>query len=104
MIFNYDSYEVEYTAVVSQVTLFSIAHDVVGVRGISWVKNPDPGDVELAGVFDMADSAFVLFAFTGAKVYIGQIENNKYLQGCSFRGEHMLYFRQGTSHMMQIMY
>ena len=78
MIFNYDSYEVEYTAAVSQVTIFSAVHDVVGVRGISWATNPDPGDVELAGIFDLDGSAFVLFAFTGTSLFIGQIENSKY--------------------------
>ena len=73
MIFNYDSYEPEYTAVVSEVTLFSAIHHVVGVRGISWRKSPGPGDVELAGVFDCDNDAFVIFTFIDSKLYFGQI-------------------------------
>ena len=104
MIFNYDTYEPEYTAVVSSATLFSETHDVVGVRGISWRKSPGPGEVELAGVFECVANAFVIFTFVDSKLYFGQISWSKYNEGCSFRGEHMLYFKDALNHMMQIMY
>ena len=91
MVFNYDNYEVEHTALVTQLTLSHI-HDVIGIRGITWLENPQYGDLAIAGVFDLLGNGFVIFVWSDT-FNIGQIQNSEINQGCSFKSEHMLYFR-----------